>query len=201
MNVNTIVNALKANQEAPLVLQNPTLLTLFGAPAVLSVPSTAAQAIDAASLSGDALPAKQEWYADARPFRIHACGTIQPLQASKLYTVYLYYGNGLAVSNAGGLGTTEIAYVSGAVNAANPFNTNWHLDVDCLWDSTSNVLSAVVDGKSFINKTLATQALVQVANVAPGNLQFVCGGIATDSGVGQSVPFQIQLVEFTCEAL
>jgi hypothetical protein len=201
MNVNTVVNALKGSGGGPLVLSNPTLLTLFGAPAVLSVPSTAAQgAENGASLSGDALPAKEEWYADARPFRIHACGTIQPLQASKLYSVYLYYGNGLAVTNAGGTGTTQIATVSGAVNAAVPFDTNWELDTICLWDSTSLVLNASVDvNRSFLNATQASAKLTQVANVAAGALQFVIGGISNDSGAGQAVPFQIQLVDFSCE--
>ena len=202
MNSNTVVNALQAVNDAPQVLNSPTVLTLFGAPSVLSVPSTQAQAELDASLAGISLPAKQLWYADGRPFRINAFGLIKPLQASKTYTINLYYGNGLAVSNPGGTGTTIVAALAGAVNAAVPFDTNWNLDVTCQWDSASQTLNCVLEATSYVNKTVATAStLVQIANVAPGALQFVIGAYSNDSGAGQAVPFQIQLTEFSAELL
>lgn len=202
MNLNTIVDALQGVQDQSLVLNNATVLTLFGAPAVLSVPSIPSQGVDVGPQGGDAIPAHTQWFADGRPFRVNAFGKIGPLQASKTYTIVLYYGNGLAVADQGGTGTTNIAAISGAVNAAVPFDTNWNLDVTCLWDSSSNSLNCVLEATSFVNKTVAAAStLVQVPNVAPGALQFVIGAYATDSGAGQSVPFTIQLNEFNAEIL
>jgi hypothetical protein len=194
VNVNTFVNALRG--VGPLTLNSPTVLTLFGAPVVLSVPSTPSQA-EQSSLSGDALPGHEQWYADGQTFRVRASGLFQPLQASKTYSVFLYYGNGLAIANQGGTGETELGAASGTLNAAAPFYTNWSLQADCLWDSASSVLNVVLNGQ--VNGVALTQQVKQVANVAAGALQFVVGGIANDSGVGQSIPFKIILNDFSAE--
>lgn len=227
MNSDTIVNALANNSQAnaPIVLSNPSTLTLFQyapsafvgdnpgtlLPLVLDVPSQPSQVYSATGTSGSGagiyggasqsgLPAAmEEWTSDGRAFKIRLFGKVSPLQVSKTLTVDLYWGNGISLAN-GGFGGISLINAAQALSASNPFASNWYLESTCLWDSTSNRLNCTTTG-NINGNTIATFSL-SIPNVPAGQLQFVAGASLNDSGAGgQTNVFTITLVEFAAERL
>lgn len=227
MNSDTIVNALAGINppNAPVVLSNPTAITLFEyapsafvgdnpgtlLPVVLNVPSQPSQVFSAAGTSGSGAgvyggaslaggaATMEEWTADSRAFIIRAFGKVSPLQVSKTLTLDLYWGNGIGLTN-GGFGQVSLINAAQALSATNPFASNWYLESRVLWDSTSTRLNAYTTGQ--INGTSLGPVAVTIPNVPAGQVQFTCGASLNDSGANQGGNvFTITLVEFSAERL
>lgn len=203
-------SALTLFQYAPSTLgvgDNPGTLL----PAVLDIPSQPSQVYSAtgtsgsgagltptSSQSGVALPGIEEWTCDGRPFIVRVNGTVQPLQTSRTFTLDLYWGNGIAVANAGGIGGISVYNLTATLPSANPFESNFNIETICMWDSGSNTLNTYTYGN--ICGTLVSGQVLKITNVAPGQVQFVCGAFLNDTAAGQGTnTFNITLKDFSAD--
>ena len=219
MNQNTIVNALYNNNptNAPSVLTNPggsnPWLFLYnpvgsqgGLPVVAEVPTTAANAIDVAALTGEALAGnKGEWYADGRGFTLRCVGTVAPNAFGKTFKLYLFAGNGLQ-NSAGAVADQMLAEFSVTLPASGSGAfSNWTLKAECLWDSASLQLTGVVSGQiagqaiSSVTFSVYNPSLFAAQQAAGAylNIPFVLG--ANLNSTANATPDTVTLIEFTVD--
>ena len=179
--LNTIANAL-GKSNAALVLTNPggNNPWLFNrpssqgavVPAVLLVPSTAAQAAQSSDQFYGNTEPQEEVFVDGKPFVIRIAGTVNPSQVSQSLRLYLFLGNGESSLSAGSVADVQLIIATGTLPAS-PAASNWLIEAKCMWDSLSNTLN--VQSSGFINGTAVTSAMTQALNVAPGQVEFVVG--------------------------
>ena len=226
MNSDTVVNALQARGNAPLVqsvwalssveqlFNTPTGYLGAQVPLVLSVPnqstlsyntSGVASGSGAGDGSGNSLAGiaglVQEWTADGRPFGITIVGKVAPITVSGVLQLWLQAGNGVAGGNPGlpGNPTNIVLYhINETLSASNPFDTNFTLSFEMLWDSTSNVLNGQLVSGQIANNLLAQAVTAQITNCQMAPLQFTLGAsLSLQNSNAVTPPATITLNEFS----
>lgn len=186
------------NAQVPVVLNVPNSpSSTYNSSNVAS--GTGAGNSPASSITGIPGPL-EEWSADGNPFGITVCGKIAPITASGVFQLWLQAGNGIANNNPGLPGNPAnlpLFHTSVTLSASNPFQTNFYLSFECIWDSTSNVLNGtMVNGQ--ISSTNVAQASFQQANCQMSPLSFCLGAsLSLQNSNAVTAPATITLREFS----
>lgn len=179
---------------------------------VLDVPNSPSQsyssagvasggAQSAASLSGIDQP-NEVWSADGRPFLIRAFGKVAPITASGVFRIVLMLGDGVTKDLAAAASQIALApaATTATLSAANPFDSNFNLEAECIWDSTSQQLNGFITGT--LAGTLVALTAFQVNNVTESPLKFTLGASLTlQNSNAVTAPATVTLTEFTAERL
>lgn len=184
-------------------------------PVVLDIPNSPSQSYtsagvasgvgggnsNAGSLSG--LPQPNEvWSADGRPFLIRVNGKVAPITGSGVLHVVLMLGDGVTGDLPAAAKQVPLASAAtfATLSASNPFDTNFNLEAECMWDSTSSQLNGYITGT--IAGTLIALTAFQVSNVLESPLRFTLGAsLSLQNSNAVTAPATITLVDFSAERL
>lgn len=180
-NVNTITDVVYSqNNGQPIVLPFPTTghaAFSLGAGVALASIANPMALVEA----NKTFPNRS---AQALPFVIRACGTMS-LGGQVRYQIDINQGTGL---------TPAIISTGLITGGAGPYNDNWLLEAECLWDATSTQLRGIYYGFAGPN-SVAQSAIVSSTPAALANLQFNCAVTVTNANAANT----FSLTSFTIE--
>ena len=142
----------------------------------------------------------EDWSADGHPFGITVCGKVAPITVSGVLQLWLEAGNGIASNNPGLPGNPAqlpLFHASVTLGSTIPYDTNFYLSFELMWDSVSNTLNgSLVNGN--VSSTNVAQGSFTQANCQMSPLSFCLGAaLSLQNSNAVTPPATITLVEFS----